>query len=288
MKKLSILTITLCLLLAGCQLAKPGSAARGDPAGVWLELHAQGDTLAEGYAPTVDFEALEGGFGLILSEETADEKGQVGRSFGGKVSPCFMDRGFGSHTNIQDDTVTTLRESFAATLYVDANAGATPDEVWAWYLYPDGQGGYVAGPELADIIYLRQYSLQPEGATLTQTVSYKTSGDMSQGKEASYAFSFTAIGRLERVRILEFDAAFNRLSSVSLEIEDGDEYRAKPGTAHVIIAETYVTDGKEKTVSSPYSAGDALDYDGEMALYHACKYMGSDGIVLPRSLKIIF
>lgn len=288
MKKLSILIMTLCLLLAGCQLAKPGSAAKGDPAGVWLELHHEGDALPEGYAPTVDFEARGESFGLVLSEETVDEQGQVCRSFGSKVSPCFMERGFGSHTNIQDDTMTTQSESFAATLYVDANAGAAPDEVWAWYLYPDGQGGYVAGTELANIFYLRQYSLQPEGTTLTQTISYKTGGDMGQGKEASYAFSFKAIGRLERVRILEFDADFNRLSTVSLEIEDGDEYRAKPGTAHVIIAETYVTDGKEKTVSSPYSAGDALDYDGEMALYHACKYMGPDGIVMPRSLKIVF
>lgn len=289
MRKLSLLILALCLLAAGCQLAKPEAQAMGDPAGIWMELHKEGDALIEGYAPAIDFESAAGGLGLIMSEKGIGEDGQPYTAFGSKVSPQFLDRGFGSHTNwdMQSETETRLKESFTATLYLDRNAGARPDELWIWYIYADANGSLYAGPERNDVIYPRMYELN-DGESLTSTLSYKTSGTGGKEKEDSYTFVIKGLGRLEQVQILEFDGDFNRLSTVSLEIEDGDEYQARPDTAYVVVEETYVTDGREKKEQAIYAAANAIDYDGQMAQYHACKYMGPHGLALPRSLKILF
>lgn len=302
MRKLSIYILALCLLAAGCQLAKPAGQPMGDPVGIWLEPHKQGDVLPPGYAPSIYFSnpaspddpdtpapyAESAGLGVVMREEGIGEDGQPYTIFGTRVSPQFLDRGYGSHTNIENDgALTTLRESFTGTLYIDRNAGAGAEELWVWYIYEDESGGLYAGQEIIDHIYPRMYDLD-EGSSFTSKFSYKTTGLTAEAKEVSYSLIIKSIGRLERVQILELDADFDRLSTVSLEIQEGDEYQARPDAAYVAVRETYVTAGQEHQEHAIYARADAIDYDGKMALYHACKYMGPGGIVLPRSLKIIF
>jgi len=287
MRKLSIFTLALCLLLTGCQLAKPEAEAHGDPVGVWMEMHKEGDSLQEGYVPTVDFESTEG-LGLILIEEEISEEGNKSSVFGTHVSGPLMDRAFGTHTDMKDDKVTTITSSFGATLYVDGNDGAAPEEVWIWYVYEDSKGNYYAGDKPQDIFYLRHYSISQNGGAATYKTSYRTEGDIGQATEASYSFRFEAVGRLERVRILEFNDDFVRTSSVEWEVKDGDEYQVRPGTEYVVIQETSMTNGQEKTYDTVYSVANAIDYDGQLAQYHTCKYMGQNGLVIPRALKILF
>ena len=62
--------LALCLLCAGCQLAKPElGETQAAPVGIWLEAHAQ--PPAQDYVPTVDYDA-PGALGLVMLTERVD------------------------------------------------------------------------------------------------------------------------------------------------------------------------------------------------------------------------
>ncbi|MEA5059439.1 MAG: hypothetical protein EOM66_03495 [Clostridia bacterium] len=286
MRKLNILILALCLLASGCQLARPEAEAPAEPIGLWMELHKEGDALPEGYVPAIDLGA-EGTLGLILYSEEPGEDGEPVTVMGKEVSPQFMDRNFALHVNTDDRNTKTTSASFTGTLYLDRNVGAAPQEIWMWDIFRAVDGSLYAGPERCHISYPRQYELK-DGESVTETISSKTTDNAGKAGESSYSIILKGIGRLEKVTILEFDQDFNRLSGVSLEIQEEDAYQTRPDTAYVTIEETYVANGKTNVECTTYSQDDAIDYDGDMALYHACKYMGPGGIALPRGLKIIF
>lgn len=90
------------------------------------------------------------------------------------------------------------------------------------------------------------------------------------------------------MEVLAFDQDFQLLARKALTVQDGDAYPLPQGTALALVLETYQGAEGERQVSTAYTPSDALDYDGQQALYHCCKYMGPAGIVEPRGLKLIF
>lgn len=281
--------LALCLLCAGCQLAKPElGETQAAPVGIWLEAHAQ--PPAQDYVPTVDYDA-PGALGLVMLTERVDEDGNPYKTYGATLTHQFLDVHYGSHTNLTGDQVTQDTSSFSGTLYLD-DSGDAPEDFYLWYVYGDEAGGYYAkgDPIHIHISHLQLSYLQ--GGTLRKTFSYKTTATDLDGAQVaggdSYSIGFAAIGKLEQVEVLAFDQDFQLLARKALTVQDGDAYPLPQGTALALVLETYQGAEGERQVSTAYTPSDALDYDGQQALYHCCKYMGPDGIVEPRSLMLIF
>ncbi len=281
--------LALCLLCAGCQLAKPElGETQAAPVGIWLEAHAQ--PPAQDYVPTVDYDA-PGALGLVMLTERVDEDGNPYKTYGATLTHQFLDVHYGSHTNLTGDQVTQDTSSFSGTLYLD-DSGDAPEDFYLWYVYGDEAGGYYAkgDPIHIHISHLQLSYLQ--GGTLRKTFSYETTATDLDGAQVtgghSYSIGFAAIGKLEQVEVLAFDQDFQLLARKALTVQDGDAYPLPQGTALALVLETYQGAEGERQVSTAYTPSDALDYDGQQALYHGCKYMGPDGIVEPRSLKLIF
>lgn len=279
--------LALCLMLTGCQLAQPEAREQPQPVGIWIEA---GPAPAAGYTPVIDFDA-PGAMGLIMEEYDEGPDGKPVRTYGRNVTHQFLDTSYGSHVTLDVGTADAeeSESSFSGTLYLSRN-GDAPEDFWLWRVY-QGEDGALFTKGEPEAMHIFNMQLEQEG-TYTKTFTYETTvgltGGQQQSERHSYAIGFRGIGTLTRVRIVELDKDFQRLSGVELEIQDDDEYRTRPDTAYVTIAETYVAKGKETTACATYSVSDALDYSGEQALYHTLKYMGPDGIVLPRGLKIVF
>lgn len=281
--------LALCLLCAGCQLAKPElGETQAAPVGIWLEAHAQ--PPAQDYVPAVDYDA-PGALGLVMLTERVDEDGNPYKTYGATLTHQFLDVHYGSHTNLTGDQVTQDTSSFSGTLYLNDN-GQAPEDFYLWYVYGDAASGYYAkgDPEHIHISHMQLSNLL--GGTLAKTFSYETTTKDLDGAQVaggdSYSIGFAAIGKLEQVEVLAFDQDFQLLARKALTVQDGDAYPLPQGTALALVLETYQGAEGERQVSTAYTPSDALDYDGQQALYHCCKYMGPDGIVEPRSLKLIF
>lgn len=281
--------LALCLLCAGCQLAKPElGETQAAPVGIWLEAHAQ--PPAQDYVPAVDYDA-PGALGLVMLTERVDEDGNPYKTYGATLTHQFLDVHYGSHTNLIDDQVTQDTSSFSGTLYLD-DSGDAPEDFYLWYVYGDAASGYYAkgDPEHIHISHMQLSNLL--GGTLAKTFSYETTTKDLDGAQVaggdSYSIGFAAIGKLEQVEVLAFDQDFQLLARKALTVQDGDAYPLPQGTALALVLETYQGAEGERQVSTAYTPSDALDYDGQQALYHCCKYMGPDGIVEPRGLKLIF
>lgn len=281
--------LALCLLCAGCQLAKPElGETQAAPVGIWLEAHAQ--PPAQDYVPTVDYDA-PGALGLVMLTERVDEDGNPYKTYGATLTHQFLDVHYGSHTNLTGDQVTQDTSSFSGTLYLD-DSGDAPEDFYLWYVYGDEAGGYYAKGDPMYIHISHQQLSDLQGGTLRKTFSYETTATDLDGAQVagghSYSIGFAAIGNLEKVEVLAFDQDFQLLARKALTVQDGDAYPLPQGTALALVLETYQGAEGERQVSTAYTPSDALDYDGDQALYHCCKYMGPDGIVEPRSLKLIF
>ena len=281
--------LALCLLCAGCQLAKPElGETQAAPVGIWLEAHAQ--PPAQDYVPTVDYDA-PGALGLVMLTERVDEDGNPYKTYGATLTHQFLDVHYGSHTNLTGDQVTQDTSSFSGTLYLD-DSGDAPEDFYLWYVYGDEAGGYYAKGDPMYIHISHQQLSDLQGGTLRKTFSYETTATDLDGAQVagghSYSIGFAAIGKLEKVEVLAFDQDFQLLARKALTVQDGDAYPLPQGTALALVLETYQGAEGERQVSTAYTPSDALDYDGQQALYHCCKYMGPDGIVEPRSLKLIF
>ena len=134
-----------------------------------------------------------------------------------------------------------------------------------------------------------------QGGTLRKTFSYETTATDLDGAQVagghSYSIGFAAIGKLEQVEVLAFDGEGRLLSREAPAIrqaEDAYPLLLPQGTALVLVLETYRGAEGQTQTATAYTPSDALDYDGDQALYHGCKYMGPAGIVEPRGLKLIF
>ena len=281
--------LALCLLCAGCQVAKPElGAAQPSPVGIWLEAHAQ--PPAQDYVPTVDYDA-PGALGLVMLTERVDEDGNPYKTYGATLTHQFLDVHYGSHTNLTGDQVTQDTSSFSGTLYLD-DSGDAPEDFYLWYVYGDEAGGYYAKGDPIYIHISHQQLSDLQGGTLRKTFSYETTATDLDGAQVagghSYSIVFAAIGNLEKVEVLAFDQDFQLLARKALTVQDGDAYPLPQGTALALVLETYQGAEGERQVSTAYTPSDALDYDGQQALYHCCKYMGPAGIVEPRGLKLIF
>ncbi|MFR5933747.1 MAG: hypothetical protein ACLUGG_10975 [Oscillospiraceae bacterium] len=281
--------LALCLLCAGCQLAKPElGETQAAPVGIWLEAHAQ--PPAQDYVPAVDYDA-PGALGLVMLTERVDEEGNPYYSYGSTLTHQFLDVHYGSHTNLIDDQVTQDTSSFSGTLYLD-DSGDAPEDFYLWYVYGDRAGGYYAKGDPIYIHISHQQLSDLQGGTLRKTFSYETTATDLDGAQVagghSYSIVFAAIGNLEKVEVLAFDQDFQLLARKALTVQDGDAYPLPQGTALALVLETYQGAEGERQVSTAYTPSDALDYDGQQALYHCCKYMGPAGIVEPRGLKLIF
>ena len=133
--------LALCLLCAGCQLAKPElGETQAAPVGIWLEAHAQ--PPAQDYVPAVDYDA-PGALGLVMLTERVDEDGNPYKTYGATLTHQFLDVHYGSHTNLTGDQVTQDTSSFSGTLYLD-DSGDAPEDFYLWYVYGDEAGGYYA------------------------------------------------------------------------------------------------------------------------------------------------
>lgn len=281
--------LALCLLCAGCQLAKPElGETQAAPVGIWLEAHAQ--PPAQDYVPAVDYDA-PGALGLVMLTERVDEDGNPYKTYGATLTHQFLDVHYGSHTNLIDDQVTQDTSSFSGTLYLD-DSGDAPEDFYLWYVYGDEAGGYYAKGDPMYIHISHQQLSDLQGGTLRKTFSYETTTTDLDGAQVagghSYSIGFAAIGKLEKVEVLAFDQDFQLLARKALTVQDGDAYPLPQGTALALVLETYQGAEGERQVSTAYTPSDALDYDGQQALYHCCKYMGPAGIVEPRGLKLIF
>lgn len=281
--------LALCLLCAGCQLAKPElGETQAAPVGIWLEAHAQ--PPAQDYVPTVDYDA-PGALGLVMLTERVDEDGNPYKTYGATLTHQFLDVHYGSHTNLTGDQVTQDTSSFSGTLYLD-DSGDAPEDFYLWYVYGDEAGGYYAKGDPMYIHISHQQLSDLQGGTLRKTFSYETTATDLDGAQVaaghSYSIVFAAIGNLEKVEVLAFDQDFQLLARKALTVQDGDAYPLPQGTALALVLETYQGAEGERQVSTAYTPSDALDYDGDQALYHGCKYMGPAGIVEPRGLKLIF
>lgn len=281
--------LALCLLCAGCQLAKPElGETQAAPVGIWLEAHAQ--PPAQDYVPTVDYDA-PGALGLVMLTEHLDEDGNPYYSYGSTLTHQFLDVHYGSHTNLTGDQVTQDTSSFSGTLYLD-DSGDAPEDFYLWYVYGDAASGYYAKGDPMYIHISHQQLSDLQGGTLRKTFSYETTATDLDGAQVargdSYSIGFAAIGKLEKVEVLAFDQDFQLLARKALTAQDGDAYPLPQGTALALVLETYQGAEGERQVSTAYTPSDALDYDGQQALYHGCKYMGPAGIVEPRGLKLIF
>ena len=281
--------LALCLLCAGCQLAKPElGAVQPSPVGIWLEAHAQ--PPAQDYVPAVDYDA-PGALGLVMLTERVDEDGNPYKTYGATLTHQFLDVHYGSHTNLTGDQVTQDTSSFSGTLYLD-DSGDAPEDFYLWYVYGDEAGGYYAKGDPMYIHISHQQLSDLQGGTLRKTFSYETTATDLDGAQVagghSYSIVFAAIGNLEKVEVLAFDQDFQLLARKALTVQDGDAYPLPQGTALALVLETYQGAEGERQVSTAYTPSDALDYDGQQALYHCCKYMGPAGIVEPRGLKLIF
>lgn len=281
--------LALCLLCAGCQLAKPElGETQAAPVGIWLEAHAQ--PPAQDYVPTVDYDA-PGALGLVMLTERVDEDGNPYKTYGATLTHQFLDVHYGSHTNLTGDQVTQDTSSFSGTLYLD-DSGDAPEDFYLWYVYGDEAGGYYAKGDPIYIHISHQQLSDLQGGTLRKTFSYETTTKDLDGAQVaaghSYSIVFAAIGNLEKVEVLAFDQDFQLLARKALTVQDGDAYPLPQGTALALVLETYQGAEGERQVSTAYTPSDALDYDGDQALYHGCKYMGPAGIVEPRGLKLIF
>lgn len=281
--------LVLCVLCAGCQLADPAlDMVQPSPVGIWLEIHKE--PPAQDYVPTVDYDA-PGALGLVMLTERVDEDGNPYKTYGATLTHQFLDVHYGSHTNLTGDQVTQDTSSFSGTLYLD-DSGDAPEDFYLWYVYGDEAGGYYAkgDPEHIHISHMQLSYLQ--GGTLRKTFSYETTATDLDGAQVaggdSYSIGFAAIGKLEKVEVLAFDQDFQLLARKALTVQDGDAYPLPQGTALALVLETYQGAEGERQVSTAYTPSDALDYDGDQALYHCCKYMGPAGIVEPRGLKLIF
>ena len=281
--------LALCLLCAGCQLAKPElGETQAAPVGIWLEAHAQ--PPAQDYVPAVDYDA-PGALGLVMLTERVDEDGNPYKTYGATLTHQFLDVHYGSHTNLTGDQVTPDTSSFSGTLYLD-DSGDAPEDFYLWYVYGDEAGGYYAKGDPIYIHISHQQLSDLQGGTLRKTFSYETTATDLDGAQVagghSYSIVFAAIGNLEKVEVLAFDQDFQLLARKALTVQDGDAYPLPQGTALALVLETYQGAEGERQVSTAYTPSDALDYDGQQALYHCCKYMGPAGIVEPRGLKLIF
>lgn len=281
--------LALCLLCAGCQLAKPElGETQAAPVGNWLEAHAQ--PPAQDYVPAVDYDA-PGALGLVMLTERVDEDGNPYKTYGATLTHQFLDVHYGSHTNLTGDQVTQDTSSFSGTLYLD-DSGDAPEDFYLWYVYGDEAGGYYAKGDPIYIHISHQQLSDLQGGTLRKTFSYETTATDLDGAQVagghSYSIVFAAIGNLEKVEVLAFDQDFQLLARKALTVQDGDAYPLPQGTALALVLETYQGAEGERQVSTAYTPSDALDYDGQQALYHCCKYMGPAGIVEPRGLKLIF
>jgi hypothetical protein len=281
--------LALCLLCAGCQLAKPElGETQAAPVGIWLEAHAQ--PPAQDYVPAVDYDA-PGALGLVMLTERVDEDGNPYKTYGATLTHQFLDVHYGSHTNLTGDQVTQDTSSFSGTLYLD-DSGDAPEDFYLWYVYGDEAGGYYAKGDPIYIHISHQQLSDLQGGTLRKTFSYETTATDLDGAQVagghSYSIVFAAIGNLEKVEVLAFDQDFQLLARKALTVQDGDAYPLPQGTALALVLETYQGAEGERQVSTAYTPSDALDYDGQQALYHCCKYMGPAGIVEPRGLKLIF
>ena len=281
--------LALCLLCAGCQLAKPElGETQAAPVGIWLESHAQ--PPAQDYVPAVDYDA-PGALGLVMLTERVDEDGNPYKTYGATLTHQFLDVHYGSHTNLTGDQVTQDTSSFSGTLYLD-DSGDAPEDFYLWYVYGDEAGGYYAKGDPIYIHISHQQLSDLQGGTLRKTFSYETTATDLDGAQVagghSYSIVFAAIGNLEKVEVLAFDQDFQLLARKALTVQDGDAYPLPQGTALALVLETYQGAEGERQVSTAYTPSDALDYDGQQALYHCCKYMGPAGIVEPRGLKLIF
>lgn len=281
--------LALCLLCAGCQLAKPElGETQAAPVGIWLEAHAQ--PPAQDYVPAVDYDA-PGALGLVMLTERVDEDGNPYKTYGATLTHQFLDVHYGSHTNLTGDQVTQDTSSFSGTLYLD-DSGDAPEDFYLWYVYGDEAGGYYAKGDPMYIHISHQQLSDLQGGTLRKTFSYETTATDLDGAQVagghSYSIVFAAIGNLEKVEVLAFDQDFQLLARKALTVQDGDAYPLPQGTALALVLETYQGAEGERQVSTAYTPSDALDYDGQQALYHCCKYMGPAGIVEPRGLKLIF
>ena len=281
--------LALCLLCAGCQLAKPElGETQAAPVGIWLEAHAQ--PPAQDYVPAVDYDA-PGALGLVMLTERVDEDGNPYKTYGATLTHQFLDVHYGSHTNLIDDQVTQDTSSFSGTLCLD-DSGDAPEDFYLWYVYGDEAGGYYAKGDPMYIHISHQQLSDLQGGTLRKTFSYETTATDLDGAQVagghSYSIVFAAIGNLEKVEVLAFDQDFQLLARKALTVQDGDAYPLPQGTALALVLETYQGAEGERQVSTAYTPSDALDYDGQQALYHCCKYMGPAGIVEPRGLKLIF
>ena len=238
----------------------------------------------------MDYDA-PGALGLVMLTERVDEDGNPYKTYGATLTHQFLDVHYGSHTNLTNDQVTTDTSSFSGTLYLNDN-GQAPEDFYLWYVYGDAASGYYAkgDPEHIHISHMQLSNLL--GGTLAKTFSYETTTKDLDGAQVaaghSYSIVFAAIGNLEKVEVLAFDQDFQLLARKALTVQDGDAYPLPQGTALALVLETYRGAEGERQVSTAYTPSDALDYDGQQALYHCCKYMGPDGIVEPRSLKLIF
>lgn len=281
--------LALCLLCAGCQLAKPElGETQAAPVGIWLEAHAQ--PPAQDYVPAVDYDA-PGALGLVMLTERVDEDGNPYKTYGATLTHQFLDVHYGSHTNLTGDQVTQDTSSFSGTLYLD-DSGDAPEDFYLWYVYGDEAGGYYAKGDPIYIHISHQQLSDLQGGTLRKTFSYETTATDLDGAQVagghSYSIVFAAIGNLEKVEVLAFDQDFQLLARKALTVQDGDAYPLPQGTALALVLETYQGAEGERQVSTAYTPSDALDYDGQQALYHCRKYMGPAGIVEPRGLKLIF
>lgn len=282
--------LALCLLCAGCQLAKPElGEAQAAPVGIWLEAHAQ--PPAQDYVPTVDYDA-PGALGLVMLTEHLDEDGNPYYSYGSTLTHQFLDVHYGSHTNLTGDQVTQDTSSFSGTLYLD-DSGDAPEDFYLWYVYGDKAGGYYAKGDPLSIHISHQQLSDLQGGTLRNTFSYETTATDLDGAQVtgghSYSIGFAAIGKLEQVEVLAFDEDGLLLSREAPTIRQEEEaYPLPQGTALVLVLETYQGAQGQTQAVAAYTPSDALDYDGDQALYHCCKYMGPAGIVEPRGLNLVF
>lgn len=217
--------LALCLLCAGCQLAKPElGETQAAPVGIWLEAHAQ--PPAQDYVPAVDYDA-PGALGLVMLTERVDEDGNPYKTYGATLTHQFLDVHYGSHTNLIDDQVTQDTSSFSGTLYLD-DSGDAPEDFYLWYVYGDEAGGYYAKGDPIYIHISHQQLSDLQGGTLRKTFSYETTATDLDGAQVagghSYSIVFAAIGNLEKVEVLAFDQDFQLLARKALTVQDGDAY----------------------------------------------------------------
>ena len=227
--------LALCLLCAGCQLAKPElGETQAAPVGIWLEAHAQ--PPAQDYVPAVDYDA-PGALGLVMLTERVDEDGNPYKTYGATLTHQFLDVHYGSHTNLTGDQVTQDTSSFSGTLYLD-DSGDAPEDFYLWYVYGDEAGGYYAKGDPIYIHISHQQLSDLQGGTLRKTFSYETTATDLDGAQVagghSYSIVFAAIGNLEKVEVLAFDQDFQLLARKALTVQDGDAYPLPQGTARCV------------------------------------------------------